>query len=131
MKILNDFSHAVIIELGAGKGNFLSWYSINFLICTALGGLSHYLVEKYSSIRQNVHFILLDRSNSRRKQDSKLKILKVNFDRVFIDLKDADLGSLINTTCKIVFFVAKHLCGSATCMALRSIVRLQNARPDL
>ena len=97
----------------------------------AVGGLSHHLVETYSFVRQAVHFILLDRSNSRRKQDSKLKVLGVNFDRVFIDLKDADLGSMINTACKVVFFVAKHLCGSATCMALRAIVRLKNARPDL
>ena len=116
----------VIVELGAGKGFDHGF----FLMIDSLGGLSRTLVDE---IDQSgiVKYVLVDRSNSRRKKDAQLKNMSVPFERIHLDISDVDFSLLIGPEVERVIFVGKHLCGGATCMSLSAIESLRKDQPKL
>lgn len=69
--------------------------------------------------------------NSRRKHDCLLKAKGVQVERIFDDIKDVVFAELIPRESTDVLFIGKHLCGSATCMALKAISTLRKARPTM
>lgn len=60
-----------------------------------------------------------------------LRHMKASVERIFIDLKDVDLDSVLSVDCKNVILMGKHLCGSATCMSLRAVENLLKRRPSI
>lgn len=101
----------------------------NFL-ANSVGGLSRTLVDEIdqSGIAK---YVLVDRSNSRRKKDAQLKSMSVPFERILLDISDIDFSLLIGPGIERAIFVGKHLCGSATCTSLSAIETLSKSRPDL
>ncbi len=79
----------------------------------------------------SLHFVLIDRKNFRNKGDIMLRHMKASVERIFIDLKDVDLDSLLRVDCDNVILTGKHLCGGATCMSLRAVENLLKKRPKI
>ena len=109
------YEKVVVIEFGAGKG-----------------GLSNFLWESFfmnNTSRLSPEFILIDRSNSRCKKDAKMKHEGATVRRIFLDIKDLNLGDLLSgydreTT--YFLWISKHLCGAATCLTLNSLLKVNN-----
>ena len=77
----------------------------------------------------NVHFLLVDRSNCRRKVDGSLRtssLIGVQYHRLLMDIEHLDLTMvdclLANPDTEHVVAVSKHLCGAATDLTLRCLV---------
>lgn len=112
------YEKVVVLEFGAGKG-----------------GLSNFLWESHFSEKDKVsstgtesEFYLIDRSNSRCKKDAKMKHEGAKVNRIFIDIKDLNLESLLAEYDKertFFLLVSKHLCGAATCLTINSLVNMK------
>lgn len=97
-----------VVELGAGKG-----------------GLSDAVVAH----KQPGAVVLIERESRRHKADGKLRRLEgLEVERIRGDLADVDLGRVAVLRGRASVGVAKHLCGSATDLALNAFVRHTNAR---
>ncbi|KAL3868972.1 hypothetical protein ACJMK2_041717 [Sinanodonta woodiana] len=99
------------VEMGAGKGQ-----------------LTHWLYSAASG-RQNICFVLVDRSTVRYKYDNLHKEATTSdggsaMERIRIDIENLNLGNLLSLKQieKAVVAFGKHLCGSATDLALRCIM---------
>ncbi|KAK3612674.1 hypothetical protein CHS0354_042200 [Potamilus streckersoni] len=99
------------VEMGAGKGQ-----------------LSHWLYSAVSG-HQNICFVLVDRSTVRYKYDNLHKAATTSdggsaMERIRIDIENLNLGNLLSLKQieKAVVAFGKHLCGSATDLALRCIM---------
>jgi hypothetical protein len=124
--ISDDRPNTYLVELGAGKGN----YNVSYIDVS--GGLSLTIAPEVASLKlPGSKIILVDRKNSRRKDDMYLRNLGFEFSRIFADLKDIDLHLLLPSSVQRVIFTGKHLCGAATCMSLRAIASLSSQRPHL
>lgn len=97
----------------------------------AQGGLSRFVATEHPATRTAFHFVLVDRQNSRRKSDVYLGNMGVSFERALIDIKDLDLDALLPAPARRLLVVGKHLCGAATCLALRALRRLAEVRPAM
>ena len=123
----HDARPVVLLEVGAGRG-------ITGLL--AAGALHA------SRPHVATHLIMVDRSGSRGKADTILRRaatmpplphlnLNVDWTRVTCDLAHVDLKRLLDSkvvqsgSCHLVV-IAKHLCGSGTDLALRSLVPVRN-----
>lgn len=97
----------VYVEFGAGRGY-----------------LSHFL----SNVFSGVDLVLLERKAYRFKAERSLRGRCIGFvRRVTVDLKDVVLSQIRElTTCSFVGF-GKHLCGSATDLALRACFRTRQS----
>ncbi|XP_050401365.1 tRNA:m(4)X modification enzyme TRM13 homolog isoform X1 [Patella vulgata] len=97
------------IEMGAGKGQLSHW------------------VQKAMTDKENLSFLLVDRGSARYKFDSYHKSEEEGpkFERIKIDIEHLDLGKVksISNSDKIVTAIGKHLCGAATDLALRCLIR--------
>lgn len=106
------------IEFGAGKGQMSYWMVIS---------AKEY---KYS---KNFLLLIIDRASLRHKQDNKI-LDKDMVHRVRTDIADLDISKLKFSkmdNCKRIIAFGKHLCGGATDMTIRGIVRqnkITNAR---
>lgn len=96
-----------------------------------IGGLSLHLSDHLSHFKSNVQFYLIDRKNSRRKSDCRLKTLGFDCSRIFIDIKDLNLSKMLDPELDTAIFIGKHLCGAASCLALNAIANLARAQPQL
>ena len=135
-KTKEKYEKIVVIEFGAGKGglsNYL-WESAcnpknaHENISGNLSSSTSPLPEPVSILMPDVEFILIDRSNSKCKKDAKMKNEGAKLQRIFIDIKDLDLGSLLESYDKertYFLWVSKHLCGAATCLTINSCINLQ------
>lgn len=77
----------------------------------------------------NVHFLLIDRSNCRRKVDGSLRtssLIGAHYHRLLMDIEHLDLTMVdclgTNSDTEHVVAVSKHLCGAATDLTLRCLV---------
>ena len=86
------------IEFGAGKA-----------------GLSSFIAE---SALKGSTFVVVEREARRQKKDKDIRACGHDFQRITMDIKDFDLGWFQD---KSVIAVAKHLCGGATDLAIRSL----------
>ena len=109
------YEKVVVLEFGAGKG-----------------GLSNFLWESHFSKKDSTgiksEFILIDRSNSRCKKDAKMRHEGAKVKRIFIDIKDLNLESLLTEYDKertYFLWVSKHLCGAATCLTINSLINMR------
>ncbi|XP_076847735.1 tRNA:m(4)X modification enzyme TRM13 homolog isoform X2 [Brachyhypopomus gauderio] len=86
------------IEFGAGRGKLSHWI--------------HVALQK----AENVHFLLVERSSTRFKVDSKHKNTDSTFDRLQVDIQHLDLRKVpfLREKALPVIAVGKHLCGAAT-----------------
>ncbi|CAL8310185.1 unnamed protein product [Lota lota] len=93
------------VEFGAGKGK-----------------LSHWIHEAVKG-HQDPHFLLVERSSTRFKVDGKHQQADGTFERLQVDIQHLDLGRvpLLMKTGVPLVGVGKHLCGSATDLALRCL----------
>nr|XP_029709587.1 tRNA:m(4)X modification enzyme TRM13 homolog [Aedes albopictus] len=95
------------VEFGAGKGQVAFW------LATAL----------QQSKLKNVKVFLVDKASHRHKKDNKIE------DRELIQRVRADIGDLVLRKLEVlkdsrkVVGVGKHLCGGATDLALRCLIR--------
>lgn len=106
LNFLND--DTCFIEFGAGKGQVSFW-------------LSQAIVNLNNSI-----VILVDRASHRHKMDNKVTD-KNNISRIRADIADLNLQKIpVLQTSKRLIGVSKHLCGAATDLALRCIVKANN-----
>lgn len=133
-KTKEKYEKIVVIEFGAGKGGLS-----NYLWESAFnpkkekenisGNLSSSTLQLPVPIPMpEVEFILIDRSNSKCKKDAKMKNEGAKLQRIFIDIKDLDLGTLLESYDKertYFLWVSKHLCGAATCLTINSCINLQ------
>lgn len=107
-------------------------YNYQLYWCIVSGGLSLAIAPEVASLKlPGSKILLVDRQNSRRKDDMYLRNLGFDFSRIFADLKDLDLHLLLPASVQRVIFTGKHLCGAATCMSLRAIASLSSQRPHL
>ncbi|XP_030228294.1 tRNA:m(4)X modification enzyme TRM13 homolog isoform X1 [Gadus morhua] len=98
-------SNRCFVEFGAGKGK-----------------LSHWIREAVKGHNDH-HFLLVERSSTRFKVDGKHQQADGRFERLQVDIQHLDLGRvplLMETRVRLVG-VGKHLCGSATDLALRCL----------
>uniref|UniRef100_A0A182SHS3 tRNA:m(4)X modification enzyme TRM13 n=1 Tax=Anopheles maculatus TaxID=74869 RepID=A0A182SHS3_9DIPT len=94
------------VEFGAGKGQVAYW-----------------LARIVETQLQNCKVLLVDRASHRHKKDNKIETREI-VQRVRADIADLVLQkvNLLETSKRIVG-IGKHLCGSATDLALRCLVR--------
>ena len=107
-------AHTAYVEFGSGRGK-----------------LSEKILQALVS-PNNVLFVLVDKSSCRRKVDGSLRtsaLVGVTYHRLLMDIKDLDLravelvdGVKLVEGVEHVVGVSKHLCGSATDLALRCLV---------
>jgi len=96
--------YVTIVEFGAGRGQLSYW-------------LGEILKE-----RTDCSILLVDRASARHKYDNKLKDTSLTLSRVRADIADLDLSQLVLDKEKVVG-VCKHLCGEATDLSLRCLLR--------
>jgi len=97
-----------VVDLGAGKG-----------------GLADAVVAN----KQPGAVVFVERESRRHKADGKLRRLEaLEVERVRGDLADIDLARVGTLRGRVCVGVAKHLCGSATDLALNAFVALSDAR---
>ena len=97
-----------VVDLGAGKGG---------------------LADAVVAHRQPQAVVFVERESRRHKADGKLRRLEaLEVERVRGDLADVDLGRVGTLKGRTCVGVAKHLCGSATDLALNAFVGLSDAR---
>lgn len=53
------------------------------------------------------------------------------YKRIKIDIKDLSLDKLLDLDYEKIIFVAKHLCGVATCLTLEAISNLKKTIPNM
>ena len=112
-------SNTYFIEMGAGRGQ-----------------LSH---ELTSCLKQetNVHFILIERDHQRYRYDAYHRQDRQGptFERYRLDIRDfylSELPSIKNTQVQLnIIIVSKHLCGSATDLALRCAINAKNNQQNI
>lgn len=138
----------VFIEMGAGKGG-LSRSLVGVSVAgTGFDGVfnsksikeGNVIMEscetkskarKLSERAKASKIFLIDRrKNFRSKGDSFLRKTGHDFERLFMDIKDVDLDSIIPSGCKNVIIAGKHLCGGATCLTINALERLLNCRKE-
>ncbi|KAL2089291.1 hypothetical protein ACEWY4_013979 [Coilia grayii] len=107
-------SRRCVVEFGAGRGKLSHW------IRTAL------------QEAQDVHFLLVERSTTRFKVDGKNKGRDCTFERMQVDIQHLDLSKvpLLQEKRLPVVGVGKHLCGSATDLALRCLLERSSWSED-
>ena len=95
------------VELGAGKG------TLSCMLSETAG--------------RGGSFVLVDRGTGfRNKSDKKIREASGSFERHTMDIADLKLGALPGVASKSeCVLVSKHLCGVATCFALRSAVAMK------
>ncbi|XP_028857560.1 tRNA:m(4)X modification enzyme TRM13 homolog [Denticeps clupeoides] len=95
-----------VVEFGAGKGKLSHW------IDAALKGA------------EDVHFLLVERSSTRFKVDGKHRSADSTFERLQVDIQHLDLNRVpfLRERALPVVGVGKHLCGTATDLALRCLM---------
>ncbi|KAM3876307.1 tRNA:m(4)X modification enzyme TRM13 homolog [Diretmus argenteus] len=93
------------VEFGAGKGK-----------------LSHWIHEAVKAF-EDCHFLLVERSSTRFKVDGKHQDVDAEFERLQVDIQHLDLSKvpLLSRKGLPVVGVGKHLCGTATDLALRCL----------
>ncbi|XP_050069835.1 tRNA:m(4)X modification enzyme TRM13 homolog [Anopheles maculipalpis] len=101
--LANDTAY---VEFGAGKGQVAYW-----------------LARIVETQLENCKVLLVDRASHRHKKDNKIETREI-VQRVRADIADLELGqlNLLESSRKIVG-IGKHLCGGATDLALRCLVR--------
>ncbi|CAD7084522.1 unnamed protein product [Hermetia illucens] len=92
------------IDFGSGKGQLSYW------LARAIEGLD------------SANVVLLDRASHRHKKDNKIED-KSFIHRIRADIADFDVRKLDLLSEKQVVIVSKHLCGIATDLALRCMVK--------
>ena len=108
--------NTVYVELGAGKGE---------------------LAYAVSSVKTNSKIVMVEKAGNRKKVDRSLRRAhNTNFHRVRIDIRHVYLptcpGIRSDDSCRAcddptkLVIIAKHLCGVATDLAIRSILPFQN-----
>lgn len=94
------------IEYGAGKGQ------LSYFLANAVGGM------------EDTSVVVIDRASFRHKRDNKIENREM-VQRIRADISDLDLASLIATMptkSKHIVGISKHLCGTATDLALRCML---------
>ncbi|XP_055585721.1 tRNA:m(4)X modification enzyme TRM13 homolog [Uranotaenia lowii] len=101
------------VEFGAGKGQVAFW----------LATIIQQLQKATEGKINNAKVLLIDRASHRHKKDNKIDDRDL-VQRVRADIADLVLGKLelLNGTQNVVG-VGKHLCGGATDLALRCLIR--------
>uniref|UniRef100_A0A182QDB4 tRNA:m(4)X modification enzyme TRM13 n=1 Tax=Anopheles farauti TaxID=69004 RepID=A0A182QDB4_9DIPT len=98
------------VEFGAGKGQ-----------------VSYWLARIVETQLQNSKVLLVDRASHRHKKDNKIETRDI-VQRVRADIADLELMRVdLLGTCRQLAGIGKHLCGSATDLALRCLVRSRRA----
>ncbi|XP_052899712.1 tRNA:m(4)X modification enzyme TRM13 homolog [Anopheles moucheti] len=94
------------VEFGAGKGQVAYW-----------------LARIVETQLQNCKVLLVDRASHRHKKDNKIETREI-VQRVRADIADLELHKVdLLESSKRLVGIGKHLCGSATDLALRCLVR--------
>eukprot|EP00118_Oscarella_pearsei_P005451 m.25102 g.25102 ORF g.25102 m.25102 type:complete len:393 (+) comp28737_c0_seq2:18-1196(+) len=105
----------LFVEFGAGKGKLSHW------------------VERALKNSSQSRFLLIDRQNCRNKMDVYHRSGGPEFHRVLMDIEHLCLGRVeaFRATHAPVIGLAKHLCGSATDLALRCLTTTlgDNSKP--
>ncbi|XP_018052705.1 PREDICTED: tRNA:m(4)X modification enzyme TRM13 homolog [Atta colombica] len=104
------------IEFGAGKAQLTYW-------------LGQIIKDKSNSC-----ILLIDRSSHRHKSDNKLKREESHFavKRIRADIADLQLNQISEIQpIKYKVGIAKHLCGTATDLAIRCLVKSMNSEPKV
>tara|TARA_B100000795_G_scaffold153601_1_gene115135 strand:+ start:136 stop:1866 length:1731 start_codon:yes stop_codon:yes gene_type:complete len=103
----SDPKNTAFVELGAGKG------TLSCMLSETAG--------------RGGSFVLVDRGTGfRNKSDKKIKDAAGSFERITMDIADLKLAALPGVANqKECILVSKHLCGLATCFALRSAVAMK------
>lgn len=117
----NSDDNSVYVELGAGKGE---------------------LAYAMSSVKTNSKIVMVERAGNRKKVDRSLRRANnTNFHRVRMDIRhvylptcpgirpDDEVCHPCSEPRKLVI-IAKHLCGLATDLAIRSILPFQNNKEE-
>uniref|UniRef100_A0A182MZZ8 tRNA:m(4)X modification enzyme TRM13 n=1 Tax=Anopheles dirus TaxID=7168 RepID=A0A182MZZ8_9DIPT len=98
------------VEFGAGKGQ-----------------VSYWLARIVETQLRHSRVLLVDRASHRHKKDNKIETRDI-VQRVRADIADLELVRVdLLGACRRVVGIGKHLCGSATDLALRCLVRSQRA----
>ncbi|XP_035902819.1 tRNA:m(4)X modification enzyme TRM13 homolog [Anopheles stephensi] len=101
--LVND---TAFVEFGAGKGQVAYW-----------------LARIVETQLQNCKVLLVDRASHRHKKDNKIETREI-VQRVRADIADLKLTQVeLLGASKQIVGIGKHLCGSATDLALRCLVR--------
>ncbi|KYM97908.1 tRNA guanosine-2'-O-methyltransferase TRM13 like protein [Cyphomyrmex costatus] len=104
------------IEFGAGKARLTYW-------------LGQIIKDKSNSC-----ILLVDRSSHRHKSDNKLKKeeRRLTVTRIRADIADLQLNQISEIQpIKYKVGIAKHLCGTATDLAIRCLVKSMNSEPKI
>ncbi|XP_018310046.1 tRNA:m(4)X modification enzyme TRM13 homolog [Mycetomoellerius zeteki] len=104
------------IEFGAGKAQLTYW-------------LGQIIKDKSNSC-----ILLIDRSSHRHKSDNKLKReeSRLTVKRIRADIADLQLNQISEIrSIKYKVGIAKHLCGTATDLAIRCLVKSMNSEPKV
>ncbi|KYN41039.1 tRNA guanosine-2'-O-methyltransferase TRM13 like protein [Trachymyrmex septentrionalis] len=104
------------IEFGAGKAQLTYW-------------LGQIIKDKSNSC-----ILLVDRSSHRHKSDNKLKIeeSRLTVKRIRADIADLQLNQISEIQpIKYKIGIAKHLCGTATDLAIRCLIKSMNSEPKV
>ncbi|KAM4628536.1 tRNA:m(4)X modification enzyme TRM13 homolog [Polymixia lowei] len=104
-------SNKCFVEFGAGRGK-----------------LSHWIHEAMKAY-EDYHFVLVERSSTRFKVDGKHQHVDAEFERLQVDIQHLDLSkvALLREKGIPVVGVGKHLCGAATDLALRCLLKRSEA----
>ncbi|XP_072919499.1 tRNA:m(4)X modification enzyme TRM13 homolog isoform X1 [Hemitrygon akajei] len=107
-------SNRCYVEFGAGRGKLSHWIDL------ALKG------------SENVHFLLVERATTRFKVDGKHRHQGSTFERLHIDIEDLNLSNvpLLASEKLPVVGIGKHLCGAATDLALRCMLRSYKTKQE-
>ncbi|XP_069794097.1 tRNA:m(4)X modification enzyme TRM13 homolog isoform X2 [Narcine bancroftii] len=110
-------SNRCFVEFGAGRGKLSHW------------------IDLALQDAENVHFLLVERATTRFKVDGKHRRQGSTFERLQIDIEDLNLSNvpLLARENLPVVAIGKHLCGAATDLALRCLLRsykTENKDPD-
>ncbi|XP_058826188.1 tRNA:m(4)X modification enzyme TRM13 homolog [Topomyia yanbarensis] len=104
------------VEFGAGKGQVAFWLAS--------------IIQQSSSDLTNAKVLLVDKASHRHKQDNRIEDRQIVY-RIRADIADLVLRKLdMLQSCKSVIGVGKHLCGGATDLALRCLVRANRELPN-
>ena len=128
------------IEFGAGRGKMSECIQKSFqahtegatskTVTTDDTSLSECVAESESSAIQHttgVHYVLVDRESCRHKVDGSHRVsglVGAQYHRLLMDIEHLDLSKLecLNESSQVVA-VSKHLCGAATDLTLRCLVK--------
>ncbi|XP_058444397.1 tRNA:m(4)X modification enzyme TRM13 homolog [Malaya genurostris] len=107
-------SDTAFVEFGAGKGQ------VTFALASII---------QQSSELTNSKVLLIDRASHRHKQENRIEDRKI-VHRIRADIADLELSKLnMLQSSKRVIGIGKHLCGAATDLALRCLVRSNHELP--